>query len=147
MKTGKTLAEYKFEDSRNLFNATILGNFLLALFMAAPNLADFPYNIHVQISFYTACLAFAVQRLYDWNSQEMNAVILIVYLGICAAEYGIWGLPGQPLSAQQGLYMGKGIFFDIIVWSLPLIYLGLRVLLALPVVSIMASRRKLHSNL
>ncbi|MCB0580519.1 MAG: hypothetical protein KDD10_14565 [Phaeodactylibacter sp.] len=139
MKTGKSPAEYRFDDSRNLFNATIVGNLLLAVFMAAPNLADFPYSGHVQTSFYTACLAFALQRLYNWGSQKANALILIVYLAACGAEYAIWGLPGSPLSTKEDPYMGKGLFLEIVLWSLPLIYIGLRVLLALPIVLTMIS--------
>ncbi len=143
MKTGRSPAEYRFEDSRNLFRATIAGNLLLAAFMAAPNLADFPYSMHVQISFYTACLAFVVHRLYDWISQPVNALILIVYLAGCGVEFAVWGLPGPPVPVDEGQYMGKGLFFEIVMWSLPLIYIGLRVLLALPIVSILASRRRL----
>lgn len=143
MRTGKSPAEYRFDDSRNLFWATIVGNLLLAAFLAAPNLADFPYSMHVQVSFYTACLAFAVHRLYDWNSQPVNALILIVYLAGCGVEYAAWGLPGPPVPVDEGQYMGKGLFFEIVMWSLPLIYMGLRVLLGLPVVGIMASRRRL----
>ena len=143
MQTGKSPAEYRFDDSRNLFNATIAGNLLLAVFMAAPNLADFPYSTHVQVSFYTACLGFALHRLYDWKSQEVNVLILIAYLGICGAEYAMWGLPGPVTPTDKGQYIGKGIFFEIVMWAMPLIYMGVRVFLALPIVSIIVKRQKL----
>jgi hypothetical protein len=131
----KTIEDYKMEDRIQMINVTVAGNFLLALILVLPNFVLLE-NYRAQICLFSALVYFAAQRFYDWRSTPVNVLLFLLYGLLLGIEYFTLGLPGLPMAYDEDYGLSKGVMFDLLVWSLPGIYVCLRIFMIIPLVSV-----------
>jgi hypothetical protein len=134
MKTiNQKIKEYKYIDSKNGLYATVFANLLLFLCITFSSTLSF--NLHATISMISAIAIFMLIRVYDWKNQSINLFIIGGYLGIFLWEFLALGTAGVTISYQTGEYeISKGVMFDLMVWALPSMYMGIRLLAVIPLI-------------
>lgn len=131
----KRIAQYQYEDKIRGLYTTIVGNLLLFLVLMLPDFDNILQRPHALICLATAVIFFTFKKSYDWKVNLTNILLVVFYLGLVVYEYFQYGLPYGPLHYRYENYqMSKGFMFDLLVWALPLIYLGIRILLVVPLV-------------
>jgi hypothetical protein len=140
----KRILKYQFEDSKQLVNATILGNLMLAIILLTPGFSELLDSLRVQLCLITGISLLVLSKIYDWKSNNINVIILLSYLGLVFMEFVSIGLPEYPISYDfESFEVSKGIMFDIFIWMLPPLYMLTRILLVIPLVSIFKTSKKL----
>ena len=146
MKTiNQKIKEYKYIDSKNGLYATVFANLLL--FLCITFVSTLSFNIHATISMISAIAIFVLIRVYDWKSQSINLFVIGAYLGLFLWEFLALGTAGVAISYHTGEYeISKGIMFDLMVWALPSMYMGIRLLAVIPLILMSYNNWKIKSN-
>lgn len=87
-------------------------------------------------------------KYYDWKSRSVNISFIVLYIALCIYELYIFSSPAY-LVDYDTYTISKGIMFDLLVWSLPSIYVLLRLALVVPLLNmaIVKSQEKNRGNL
>jgi hypothetical protein len=120
----------KFEDSKILIRLPIVVNTLFALFLV---LFD-RNNPLLWYSLSSAVVIFIIYLIYRWEEPFFNLIIIVFYLGALSAEILFNGIPKPGVAPDQE--MSKGIFLDILLGIIPYVYIGLRLLVVIPLIQV-----------
>jgi len=136
MKTAiqRKIAQYKFEDSLKTVYVTPLGNFLLfAAFLMADSRHIFtnPYALY---SLGVAILFFLAIRVNNWEHHGINLLFIFSYLFSAIIEFLLLGIPPSILGYGSGFTVSKGVLLEFIGGLMPILYLGARFLLVIPLI-------------
>lgn len=131
----KKIQEYRFEDAKQQIYAVIAGNVLLLLLMLF--FPGFKFNLspRSQILLFTSIVYGIAIIGYDWKFQPVNIFLIVFYVGVWAFELLALGLPDYIVD-YTNYTISKGIMLDLFIWSLPAIYIGLRLVLVIPLLKI-----------
>jgi hypothetical protein len=136
----KELLQDKFNESKREILLPIFVNALFALFYL---LFD-PANPLLWYSLSSSLSLLLLYLVYNWKDLFMNGSIALLYLLIFIAEWYFHGIPGQAIEPEDN--MGKGIFMDILLAIIPYLYIGLRLLLVLPIIGVTWYAHKLNKR-
>ncbi|HKK76057.1 MAG TPA: hypothetical protein VJ953_13345 [Saprospiraceae bacterium] len=140
-KSSKIL-QYRFEDTVAMIKATIVGNLLMGLIILLAGFKNFTEVPQTQYCLATGLLVWIIFHNYRWKNTERNALFAVLYLMGAGAELYYLGIPNSPLAFREDT-IGKGFLFEISVHLLPYLYVSLRILLVIPLISVTLVSRKL----
>ena len=141
--TKNRIAQYRYEDRIQNLYTTVVGNILLAIVLWMPGFKAPLQNYPALICLATAVIFFIFIKIYDWRASLTNVLLVIFYLGLLAFEYFRFGLPGSPINYDWESYeISKGVMFDLFVAALPSIYMGIRLLLVIPLLLLIKDIRQ-----
>ncbi|MCH2083136.1 hypothetical protein [Kordia sp.] len=134
MKTiHQKIKAYKYIDRKNGLYTTVFANLLL--FLCITFASTLSFNTHAMISMISAMVIFMLISVYDWKSPSINLFVTGGYLGFFLWEFFTLGTAGVSISYQMAEYqVSKGIMFDLMVWTLPSMYMGIRLLAVIPLI-------------
>lgn len=144
MKTKKSIAQYQFEDSIKGINAIWVGHILLVMLYILGGFTWFYTSPHFWFCLVSALFFLGRTIFYDWNDSKINIALMIVYLISWGIELGFFGLPSPLMEFSSE--MNKGIFLDVIVALIPAIYMGLRLVLVIPLIHLVHKQNKVLSS-
>lgn len=129
----KNITRYRFEDSIQNLNVIGMGHFILFLCFIFPIGINFRAIICLLI-----LLSFLVlKKIYNWQSNKINFLLIGIYLALLVGEILILGFPDiLPFSANHDFEIAimKEIFSVF-----PIIYVALRVVFLIPLMSLFFS--------
>jgi hypothetical protein len=137
-KTSKIL-QYRFEDKKAAIMATVIGNLAMGLIILFADWENFMKVPQTQYCLASGLLVLLLIMNYHWKNVEVNGLIVILYVITVMVELYFLGLPKSPM-AFSGDTASKGFLFEILINLLPYLYISLRVLLVIPLISILLSR-------
>jgi hypothetical protein len=139
----KNLAEqYKFENGVAGVKTVAFGNFFLLVMILTATGESVGFMTHGFFSLIAGSVIFLGTLTYNWANPKVNLIFLFVYMIILFAELLIFGIPEPLLVTSRGL--SKGFFFDMVLYMIPFIYIGVRITCILPLVIIYYQSRKLN---
>ena len=130
--TKKRIQEYRYEDAKELLNVLVAGNLILALLMLFPDFEVLSSG-RSQILLLTILIYIIAIRGYDWKSRSVNILSIVFYITLCIYELYAFGSPAY-LIDYDAYTISKGIMLDLLIWSLPSIYVLLRFALVIPLI-------------
>lgn len=83
------------------------------------------------------------QRSYH-HSWRFNLIVLLAYLFFTAVEYLSFGLPGLLIPIGEGI--GYGTLMEVLIISLPYFYIGLRIMMAIPLLMLFLVSKKVEAD-
>jgi len=136
MKTTiqKKLAQYKFEDSLKTVYATPLGNVLLFIAFLMADTRHIFTNAYALFSLGIGIIFFLIIRVNNWEYHSLNLLFIFSYLFSFIIEFLLFGIPPSVLGYGSGFSVSKGVLLEFIGGLMPLIYVGARCLLVLPLI-------------
>lgn len=125
------ITQYKIEDAIQSINIIPLGHFVFLLCFFPMGMA----NPRLFVSLGIVLLFWGLKKYYTWQSSSVNLVLIFVYLAVVLIELVIFGFPSILLDiSNNGL--SKENIFGILIAMLPYVYVGLRVVLVFPLLSV-----------
>ena len=140
------IARYHYQDRVQNLYTTVVGTFLLGIVLLMPDFNAIFQNSRALICLTTAAIFFTFIKIYNWRVLVTNFLLVGFYLALLAFEFFQLGFPGSPVNYDWSSYeVSKGVMFDIFVAALPSIYIGIRLLLVIPLL-MMLKEFKLSST-
>ncbi|MEM7574366.1 MAG: 2-amino-4-hydroxy-6-hydroxymethyldihydropteridine diphosphokinase [Bacteroidota bacterium] len=147
LTTQGLINTYQFEDSVQLAYKMILyGHLIMAFLLGMAGL----YYQALGGRFWVCLTIFATTlllfRFYNWRNVRLNATILIAYLFSVYLEYMAFGLPELRTENwhPNSFLNGKGNLTELFIAITPLVYLCLRLALAIPLIQTFRRSRQLN---
>lgn len=134
MTAKQKIAEYKFEDAIGGVNAIIgLHVFFFMIFFLF-SLGQISHGRSL-MCIVVALVYLVALKYYDWMSYRINALLIGLYVSLCIVEWGFLGMPF--IGYLEDNYMfNKGVMLDFFIAMIPYIYVGLRLGLIIPLLSV-----------
>ena len=143
MKWNNHVANVVFKESKQRLMVSAVANIILIIILLTPPDVQFLTCSHAHFALLSAIFIFVAQRIYNWQNQKSNWLILVFYLLIIIIEVAILGLPqGVPINGQDT----KGILLQIAVALAPLAYVFARFFTALPILNVLLKRKMFREN-
>ena len=142
MTISQKIAKYKFEDSKKRAWATPVGNALLFLVFLLGSSTTLQ-NPHAIFCLFTILFFGSIQWMYTWTKFHLNTAIIIFYIALCSVEFITFGFPEPVMQASKKT--DKGILLDILVISIPWLYIALRFLLVIPLLILSKHAKHRHA--
>lgn len=130
-----------FNQAKKSLIGIIVGHLLMLPFFYQLNLGTFLSNPRVQFIGYLITMIFLLFQYYDWTQKYINVSLIGLYALSFIAEMVYFGLP--QIGLQHSGNYDKGIMFDILISLLPFFYLGMRIGLIYPLLTIEYYRSKI----
>jgi len=148
MKTSiaKKIAEYKFQDNLKTVYATPIGHLCLFSCFAFPKMVGAVKNPFAILCFTIGLLFFIAIKLNNWQSNQLNLYLIFVYLIILFSEWWFLGIPNSTINTHERFSVRKGIMVELMSDLLPLIYVGMRIFLIIPLMMMACSSHRLNNN-
>jgi len=136
MKTAiqKKIAQYKFEDSLKIVYATPIGNALLFIAFLMADTQHIFTNPYALFSLGGGAIFFLIIQVNNWEYHSINLMLIYSYLFSTLLEFLLFGIPPSLLGYGSGFSVSKGVLLEIIGGLMPLIYVGARFLLVVPLI-------------
>lgn len=138
----KKIALYNFQDNLKTVYATPVGHLCLFTCFAFPQVTAVFTNPFAILSLIIAILFFIAIKLNNWESHQLNLCFLFVYLFLIILEWLFLGIPNSIIGYHQG-GVSKGMLLEFAGGLMPLIYVGMRIFLIIPLILITISSFRL----
>ena len=139
----KNLAEqFRFENALAGVKTVAFANFFLLVIILTGTGEPVGFLSHGFFSLLSGSMIFLGTLSYNWSNPKINLSFLFVYMVIFFVELLLIGIPEQLLSSSGRI--SKGFLFDMVLYMLPFIYLGIRITCILPLLMIYYRSRKLE---
>ena len=126
------IQRYRLEDALTQLKSIHTGHLVLIVFAIGLDLQDIFSNPHSTICAILAAVFFTLNMVHSWKSRSVNSGILLAYILSVILEFSAVGIPDAILEPANT--MSKGSVLDLLAASTPFIYVGIRVLLAAPLI-------------
>ncbi len=141
---NKRIISYRFADSKvNVITLAVIHLGLGILLLVPPGAQVWSWG-RPQLCLLLALGFFALYRLYDWRSTANNLIWLGLYLLSLLYEFTAYGFPGAPMAMSDAGTLGKGIFTEMFIQSLPAVYVGLRLIMTVLLLTVIRAGWQLN---
>ena len=140
----RNLAEqFRFENAMAGVKTVAFGNFFLLVMILTGTGEAVGFLTHGFFCLIAGSVIFLGTLTYNWSNPKINLIFLFIYILILIVELYILGIPERLMTPGRGL--SKGFFFDMVVYMVPFVYIGIRVTCILPLMIIYYRSNKLLS--
>ena len=131
------ITRYKFEDARRGVWGLVVGHLILGMILLMPDGTPLFSFGRGQLCLLIAMVFTIAQRHYNWLDHPVNFALIALYASFLTVEYFAFGFPDtlQPVRAYGP--PSKGIMLTILLYAIPPVYVGLRVVMVAQLISVL----------
>lgn len=138
---NKILESYRFQDDKKMIVTTIVVHFIFLAIFLMVDWTNLLSDLRTQICLFIGISYMALYKYYNWRSTNINVLIMLFYLFLIIFELIYCGIPNSPLSVGNNI--SKGIIFEVLISTIPYIYLFLKIGVIFPLIKIIFSSRSI----
>lgn len=134
--TINPLKQYQAEDRHTALRTAMLFYLLLGFILLFPNLSGWATNYNAQLCLFSGGFFLLFVGYYDWKNRFLNLTLALIYATLLYCEHQTLGFPGMAVYTDAAsLDISKGMFLDLFLWLLPSVYIGIKILLIIPLLA------------
>ncbi|WP_157500874.1 hypothetical protein [Lewinella sp. 4G2] len=138
------IAHYKFEDARATNWSIVVIHVLMAALLLVPDDVQLATFGRGHLCLLIALMFSVAQYYYDWLNQSINYAIIGFYLALLVFDFLTFGVPDVLLPISGTGPPSKGFMLVMVVYALPTVYVGLRVVAVGQLIYLVITRSKLR---